>query len=285
MVLVFINANISISLCSSTLKYMQWSFLSDLSVTAASSIGVSSMSAGSVSGMDPVKPLLLKKSVYADYPRSISISLPVVGNGPVGMRFAPELLRKRPDIPLIVYGEEPCLPYNRIKLSSWLAGDVRWNELLQPLKRLFGSRYEERNGYRVTSIDTDRRVVTDSQCRQTLYSKLILATSSGAYVPPIDGIDTEGVFTLRNMDDASQLFAHRVLSHHTVVIGGGLLGLESARAIQPMNTRVILIEHADRLTANSLILLLPNYLRNMSNNWVSILFSMTVYGLCMESHA
>jgi len=155
-------------------------------------------------------------------------------------------------IPVIVYGEEPCLPYNRIKLSSWLAGDIRWNELLQPLKRPFGTRYEERIGYRVTSIDTDQRVIKDSQGVKTEYSKLILATGSSAYVPPIKGINTDGVFTLRNMDDANQLFARRVRSHHTVVIGDGLLGLESARAMQRLNTQVTLIEYADRLMAQQL---------------------------------
>jgi nitrite reductase (NADH) large subunit len=185
-------------------------------------------------------------------PASISQPVVVIGNGPVGMRVAADLLHKRADIPVLVYGEEPYLPYNRIKLSSWLAGDVRWNELLQPLKRPFGTRYEERIGYRVEKIDTHQRIIRDSAGTDTEYSKLILATGSSAYVPPIEGISADGVYTLRNMDDANQLLARRVRSHHTVVIGGGLLGLEAARAMQPLNTRVTLIEHADRLMAQQL---------------------------------
>ncbi|MFK7893230.1 MAG: FAD-dependent oxidoreductase [Granulosicoccus sp.] len=176
----------------------------------------------------------------------------VVGNGPVGMRFAAELLQERPDVPVVIYGEEPCLPYNRIKLSSWLAGDVRWNELLQPLKRPFGTQYEERIGYRVVSIDPEQRLVTDCQGKQTEYVRLILATGSQAAVPPVDGIEATGVYTLRNMRDANHLLARRVRSHHTVVVGGGLLGLESARAMQALNTRITIIEHADRLMAQQL---------------------------------
>ncbi|MBX2882775.1 MAG: FAD-dependent oxidoreductase [Granulosicoccus sp.] len=186
----------------------------------------------------------------------------VVGNGPVGMRFVAELLRKRPDLPAIIYGEEPCLPYNRIKLSSWLAGEVRLNDILQPLKRPFGTRYEERIGYRVVDIDTSRRVTIDCQGVETEYSKLVLATGSLAYVPPIEGIDTDGVYTLRNMKDANQLLARRVRSHHTVVIGGGLLGLEAARAMQPLNTRVTVVEHADRLMAQQLDLSASRLLEN-----------------------
>ena len=71
-------------------------------------------------------------------------------------------------------------------------------------------------------------------------------------MPDIPGIEREGVYTLRNLNDALNLMARRARSHHTIVIGGGLLGLETARGMQPMNTRVTIVEHSDRLMASQL---------------------------------
>ena len=176
----------------------------------------------------------------------------VVGNGPVGMRAVSDIFARNRKQPVVLYGKEEWQPYDRIKLSSWLVGDVDWQALVKPFRRPFGSSLDERFGVCVTSINLDDNSITDS-CGQTVkYHKLILATGSSAYVPDIPGIEGEGVYTLRNLSDALNLMARRARSHHTVVIGGGLLGLETARGMQPMNTQVTIVEHSDRLMANQL---------------------------------
>lgn len=176
----------------------------------------------------------------------------VVGNGPVGMRLIAEIFDRNRKQPIVVYGEEEHLPYDRVKLSSWLSGEVGLDSIVKPYRRPFGASLEERYGIKVAAIDRSNRTVKDARGLVTHYSKLVLATGSSAYVPCIPGINSEGVFSLRNMDDALQLMARRVRSHHTVVIGGGLLGLEAARGMQPTNTTVTIIEHVDRLMANQL---------------------------------
>lgn len=185
---------------------------------------------------------------------TITDALPVVvvGNGPAGMRVARELLRRLPAQSLIVYGDEQQQPYNRVRLSSWLAGEVTWESLLQPLERPAGSLIEECLGYRITHIDREQRCVIDDSGRCQPYSKLILATGSRPFVPGIPGIDVEGVFTFRDVSDAERLIARRARSHRTVVLGGGLLGLEAARGMQPGNTQVTVVEHADRLLGRQL---------------------------------
>jgi len=171
----------------------------------------------------------------------------VVGNGPVGVRVAQELLERIPDTPVVIYGDEPHEPYNRVRLSSWLAGELDREALAQPLQRPLGARIEEHIGYRIESIDKDARCVVDNTGRVQPYCKLVLATGSLPFVPEIPGIDLAGVFTFRNLDDANQLLAQREHSHHTVVLGGGLLGLEAARGMQRGSTRVTVIQLADRL--------------------------------------
>jgi len=186
--------------------------------------------------------------------RTLASTLPIVviGNGPVGMRLVAELSARNRKQPVILYGEEEHLPYDRVKLSSWLSGELDLEGISKPYRRPFGARLEERYGTRVTEIDRVNHTVTDICGVVTHYSRLVIATGSVAYVPPIPGIETDGVFTLRNMDDAVKLMARRVRSHHTVVIGGGLLGLEAARGMQPTNTPVTIVEHVDRLMANQL---------------------------------
>jgi len=176
----------------------------------------------------------------------------IVGNGPAGIRVAEELMARMPDTALVIYGDEQHEPYNRVRLSSWLAGDLGWQEIAQPLKRPFGSRVEERLGYRVVAIDPEQKTVTDARGSVQPYSSLVLATGSSAFVPNIPGIHLPGVFTFRDMNDTNRLIARRASSHHTVVLGGGLLGLEAARGMLRNGTRVTVIDHADRLLAMQL---------------------------------
>lgn len=176
----------------------------------------------------------------------------IVGNGPVGMRFAHELLGRIPDQSLVIYGDEQHQPYNRVRLSSWLAGEVDWDELTQPLDPDHAGQVEQRFGYRILDVDRDAGTVTDSRGRIQPYGRLVLATGSKPFVPQIPGIDLQGVFTFRDLNDVNSLMARRARSHRTVVIGGGLLGLEAARGMQRANTQVTVLEHADRLLGRQL---------------------------------
>jgi nitrite reductase (NADH) large subunit len=176
----------------------------------------------------------------------------IIGNGPIGMRAARELLDRLPTTAIVVYGDEQHEPYNRVRLSSWLAGEVDWSELAQPLDIPAGARVEQRIGYRVAAIDREAKFITETNGRLQHYSKLILATGSTPFVPNIPGTELDGVYTFRDLDDANKLLARRARSHHTVVIGGGLLGLEVARGMQQGNTDVTIVEHADRLLSQQL---------------------------------
>ena len=100
----------------------------------------------------------------------------VVGNGPVGMRVVADIFAKDRKQPVVLYGEEEHLPYDRIKLSSWLVGDVDWQALVKPFRRPFGSSLDERFGICVTSVEPGDHSIADSCGQTTVYSKLILAT-------------------------------------------------------------------------------------------------------------
>ena len=176
----------------------------------------------------------------------------IVGNGPVGMQVARELLRRRPASHVVIYGNECHRPYNRVQLSYLLSGELDWEALLQKLEPPATAVVEERMGCAVLRIDTRQQCLEDSAGRIQPYTKLILATGSRPHIPTVPGIDLPGVYTFRNLDDASRLLARQMRTQHTVVLGGGLLGLEAARSMQRSNTLVTVVEHADRLLGRQL---------------------------------
>ena len=176
----------------------------------------------------------------------------VVGTGPAGIHTAQELLRHNPRQSVILFGAEPWTPYNRVKLSSLLAGDISTvdihNELIVPEH----SQVVQHHNCAIVSIDRENKTVKDSSGRIHVYHKLVLAVGSQAHIPNIPGIGLPGTFTFRDLNDAQKLMARRIRSRRTLIIGGGLLGLEAAKAMQKNNTEVFIIEHNPRLMQNQL---------------------------------
>jgi nitrite reductase (NADH) large subunit len=176
----------------------------------------------------------------------------IIGAGPVGIRVAQELVRRRPDLPVVIYGDEPSEPYNRVRLSGFLSGELDWQALTRDLALPNTDNITTRYGCAVTSIDRVHRSVRDNTGHVQPYAILLLATGSRPHVPDIAGIKLPGVYTFRDIGDANRLLARRVRSRRTVVLGGGLLGLEAARAMQRFNTEVTVIEHFNRLMMRQL---------------------------------
>jgi nitrite reductase (NADH) large subunit len=176
----------------------------------------------------------------------------IVGNGPAGGRVAHELTQRRCPTPIVLYGAEPWERYNRVRLSSLLAGEADWAALTGDARLPAGANVEERLGCEIRAIDRVRSVVCDAAGREQSYSALVLATGSRPHIPQIAHIDLPGVFTFRGFADAQVLCARRARSRRTVVLGGGLLGLEAARAMRRFNTEVIVIEHLPRLMPRQL---------------------------------
>ncbi|WP_455217459.1 FAD-dependent oxidoreductase [Kaarinaea lacus] len=183
---------------------------------------------------------------------SQALPVVIVGNGPVGMHAARELLKRQPDAHIVLYGNEYHQPYNRVKLSYLLSGELDWDALLEKLAVPETATVEERIGYSISLINPNEQYVEDTSGNRQSYSKLILATGSHPHIPNIKGIERKGVFTFRSLDDANLLLARRVRTQHTVILGGGLLGIEAARGMQRNNTEVTVIEHADRLLGHQL---------------------------------
>jgi nitrite reductase (NADH) large subunit len=176
----------------------------------------------------------------------------IVGAGPVGIRVAQELYRRDSAQSIIVYGDEPWEPYNRVRLYSFLAGELAWEDMTRGLQLPADTPAVRQVYSRIVAIDREQRRVRDQSGHWQSYSSLVLTTGSKPYVPAIPGAHLSGIYTFRDMNDTQKLFARQTRSRQVVVLGGGLLGLESARAMQRFNTRVTVVEAFDRLMARQL---------------------------------
>nr|MDT0657489.1 nitrite reductase large subunit NirB [Micromonospora sp. DSM 115978] len=180
----------------------------------------------------------------------------VVGNGMAGARTVEEILERggRNRFAITMFGEEPYGNYNRILLSNVLAGaEDETGIFLNSLPWYAENGIDLRAGVRIVRIDRFARVVHADDGSVTGYDKLIIATGSRPYVPPIDGMHNpkrgyhQGVFTFRTIDDTRAMIRYARDHERAVVIGGGLLGLEAARGMQGYGVDVTLVHAAGHL--------------------------------------
>lgn len=176
----------------------------------------------------------------------------VVGSGPVGLHFIQELLKQNNSTNIAVFGDEPWTPYNRVQLSSLISGEVKEPSLYNPFDLNKISNVTPFYNNRITAIDRKHKQVIDSFGNHYHYSKLVLATGSRPNIPDIKGNTLKNIYTFRDLSDAQSLMGRSVRTRRTIIIGGGLLGLEAARAMQRFNTEVHIIEHSSWLMFNQL---------------------------------
>ncbi len=177
----------------------------------------------------------------------------VVGGGIAGQTLC-EMLRERdPHVPIVLVAAEEHPPYDRVNLAELLVGDGGLEALrLRPDEWYADQRIELRLGNRVESLDTIARHVELEDGSGMTYRALAIATGSQPLMPPIPGIDIDGVLPYRYPSDTSAIAAAAESAEHAAVIGGGLLGLEAARGIQARGCPVTVVHLRDRLMERQL---------------------------------
>jgi nitrite reductase (NADH) large subunit len=176
-------------------------------------------------------------------------NLVVVGNGMVGHKFLERMVAKDGNQTwnLITFCEESRVAYDRVNLSGFFSGKTAADlTLVEP------GFYQDNGvhiyiGDKVVGIDRDAKTVTSANGVVVAYDKLVLATGSYPFVPPIKGKDTAGTFVYRTIDDLEAMSAYAMTCKTGVVVGGGLLGLECANAVKNMGLETHVVEFAPRL--------------------------------------
>lgn len=175
----------------------------------------------------------------------------VVGNGMVGHNFLATMAESEhaSEFELVTFSEEPRLAYDRVQLSKYFSGATAEDLALTTEAEYDDSGITYLKNEKVVGIDADNKTVTTSSGRTESYDKLILATGSYPFVPPIPGKDQEHCLVYRTIEDLEDISASAAVSKTGVVVGGGLLGLEAANALKEAGLETHVVEFAPRLMA------------------------------------
>jgi nitrite reductase (NADH) large subunit len=174
----------------------------------------------------------------------------VIGNGMVGQRLVELLAAKLPaPLDVVILCEEPRPAYDRVHLTSFFSGKSADDlSLVEP-------GFFERTGIRISladravGIDRDRHLVQSANGQTFAYDRIVLATGSRAFVPAVPGNDRRGCFVYRTIEDLEAIRAASANARSGLVIGGGLLGLEAAKALKDLGLETEVVEFAPRLMA------------------------------------
>ncbi|HIJ16498.1 MAG TPA: NAD(P)/FAD-dependent oxidoreductase [Thermoplasmata archaeon] len=178
----------------------------------------------------------------------------VVGNNVAGTTAAKALRDADTDAEIAIYSDEPTPYYARPKLIDLISGVVKEDEML-----FFPREWYEKNriklylGSKVERIDPKAKTINVSGTSEG-YDRLVLANGASSFLPPLKGLPKENVFTLRTLDDAKRIMATARTAKEVVIIGGGLLGLETARALVSgfKGLRITVLEYAEHLLMRQL---------------------------------
>lgn len=178
----------------------------------------------------------------------------IVGNGMVGYKLCESLTDSADSdkVHIVALGEESIPAYDRVHLSEYFSGKTAQDLILEPVgwyeERGIDLRLEQRG----TRIDREARIVTTDSGEEFAYDSLVLATGGEPFVPPLPGLDKKGVFVYRTVKDLEDITAYAKHARSAAVIGGGLLGLEAAKAAKDLGLTTHVLEMAPRLMPRQL---------------------------------
>ena len=177
----------------------------------------------------------------------------IIGNGVAGTTAAEAIRQQDPKGSIMILSEEDIPFYYRIRLNDFIAGDVDEDKLIAKKADWYEEqRIDLRLNTRIIGLDTAGKHLTTDSGEKLPFDRLLLATGSHSFLPPIEGIGQQGVFALRHIKDARAILTQAKKSEEMILIGGGLLGLEAGNALRKLGKKVTVVEFFPRLLPRQL---------------------------------
>jgi nitrite reductase (NADH) large subunit len=182
-----------------------------------------------------------------------AITAVVIGAGIAGVSAVEAIRGASPRAEITLIAAEGSLPYYRLNLTRYLAGEIETESLpIHPPEWYREKRIDLRVGARTEAIDPAVRLVMVEGRGNIPFDRMVLATGAHPFIPPIPGVEREGVITLRTTEDAERILSGALRGDPVVIIGGGVLGLETAGALARRGADVTLLEGYDWLMPRQL---------------------------------
>lgn len=176
------------------------------------------------------------------------VQVVIVGAGIAGVSAAEAVRKEAPQAEITLISGESYLPYYRLNLTRYLAGEVSESQLpLHPASWYAENRIQLLRGSEVQAIDLAQKELSVGTARRLTFDKLILTLGANPARPPLPGGGRENVTTLRTVTDADFILDACARGQKCVCIGGGFLGLETAAALRRRGAEVTVLEHQPRL--------------------------------------
>jgi nitrite reductase (NADH) large subunit len=177
----------------------------------------------------------------------------IAGNGVAGTTAAEAIRKADKNGSLTILTEEDLPFYYRIRLSEYLSGDISEEDLVAKKESWYRDQgIDLKLKTRVVDADPEEKTVALENGERISCDRLLIATGSHSFIPPIKGADKQGVFALRSVQDARDILSYGKALEDVVLIGGGLLGLEAGNALLKGGKRVMVVEFFPRLLPRQL---------------------------------
>jgi len=172
----------------------------------------------------------------------------IIGNGVAGARAAVKIRETDPEGEIHIFTEEAYPFYYRVRFPELVAGEVAIKDITIHTSDFYKSKGISLHlGEPIAEVHHEKREVISNKGGIYSCDLLLMATGGNAFLPPIKGADKKGVFTLRTMKDAIEMKAFSKKVSRTILIGGGLVGLEGGGALLRRGVKVAVIEHNPRI--------------------------------------
>jgi nitrite reductase (NADH) large subunit len=225
------------------------------------------------------------KRTVIELPKKLKLVL--IGNGMAGYKFCEKFitykLYKKYD--MVVFGEEHYPAYDRVNLTSYFIKQSAEELLMAPASWYAENKIVLRKGETVVEISKSEKWIRTANGAIEKYDKLILATGSLPFVPNVSGTKLKGIFVYRTIDDLDKIKSFIPASKKAIVIGGGILGLEAARALLQEGLKISVIEIAHQIMPRQLDLPASKLLfSSLHNLGLTILFQKEIVGFEGDQH-
>lgn len=176
----------------------------------------------------------------------------IIGNGISGINASEVIREKNKETPILLITEEKYPYYSRPQIIEFLAGNIKEEELsFYPKSWYEDNKIEVLYGEKAIRINIEKKIL-ETEKESYEYDKLLIATGATPFVPPLENINVEGIFTLRNIDDAKNIISFIKGKERAIILGCGLLGLETGRALSQRGLKIIGLEFFPRLIPRQL---------------------------------
>ena len=177
----------------------------------------------------------------------------IIGNGVAGTSAAEQIRKHDNNGDITIISDEKYPFYYRIRLNEYISGDIDKNALTGKKAEWYAEqKIQLITGVSVTGADPAKQYIITDSGQKYFYDFLLIATGSRSFVPPIQGVNKKGVFTLRTLNDAGRIVSFCEKIDKVVLIGGGLLGLETGNALRKKGKQVTVVEFFPRLLPKQL---------------------------------